>query len=148
MKIRDLRCDSVTFDMALKIAGFGVYLEWLNIGPRGLSDMSMIKIVEGCPNLKHIDMFSVNITDLSINRIADCCRHMKSCPHLNVLSLSSCTDVTDAGIIRIAEGCPNLKRLMLLSCSNITDTGLMRIAECCPSLERGNIKDCVFFCLI
>jgi len=125
MKIRDLRCDLVTFDMALKIAGFGVYLEWLRIDNRGLSNMSMIKIVEDCPNLKHIGMSSENITDLSINRIADCCRHTKS------LIVPMCYNITYSSMIRIAERCPNMEVFDLSDCEDITDIGMVRIAECC-----------------
>mmetsp|Transcript_25130 Transcript_25130/g.24061 ORF Transcript_25130/g.24061 Transcript_25130/m.24061 type:complete len:279 (-) Transcript_25130:419-1255(-) len=125
MKIRDLRCDSVTFDVALKIAGFGVYLEWLHIDNRDLSDMSVIKIVEDCPNLKHIGMSSGNITDLSMNRIADCCRHTKS------LIVPMCYNITYSSMIRIAERCPNMEVFDLSDCEDITDIGMVRIAECC-----------------
>jgi hypothetical protein len=38
--------------MMMKIVDFSSYLQWLNIDGRYLSDVSMIAIIEGCPNIQ------------------------------------------------------------------------------------------------
>jgi hypothetical protein len=140
MKIRDLHCEIVTFDMAVKIAGFGVYLEWLDINNRFVSDISMIKIAENCLNIKHISMAGCsNITDLSMIRIAECCRHIKS---LDAGNFNGSSNVTDIGMVRIIERCSNIERLRVRGCKRITDVSLIRIAECSHDIIDLDIGNC------
>lgn len=62
------------------------------------------------------------------------------CPQLTSLDVSECYDVTDAGIIAVAENCPMLSKLAFMNCSNITVASLRAIKNltdldctCCPT---------------
>lgn len=82
MKIRNLKCGTVTYDIAVLIAGFGIYLEYLKI--YNCVDAIMIKIAEDCLYIEHLRINSFDITDLSIMKIAECCHDLES------LSIARC----------------------------------------------------------
>jgi hypothetical protein len=78
MKIRYLDCGAVTGNTAIEIAGFGIHLQWLNLNNQSISDISMIKIAEGCPNINSLSLKGCeNITDTSVVKIAESCPIIK-----------------------------------------------------------------------
>jgi hypothetical protein len=94
----------MTDDIAIKIAGFGRFLDTLDVSEsdcRRFTDTSVIRLAEGCPQL--LD-----------------------------LNLSDCCFLTDAAIIRLSEGCPQLSDLNLSNCHNVSDTAIISLAEGCP----------------
>jgi hypothetical protein len=102
IKIRHLNCRAVTDNMAVMIAGFGIHLIWLEINKQSINDICLIRIVEGCPNLRSLDISICDvITDTSVIRIAECCYHLEK---LNIGDRGF-RNVTDKIFIRIAEGC-------------------------------------------
>jgi hypothetical protein len=142
MKIKHLNCDTVADNTAALIAGFGIHLEWLNIDKQcvsdmsSVSDMSMIRIAEDCPNIKHLSISGFrNITDSSIIKIAEYCYNLKE------LNLSRCR-VTDRSMIRIAEGCHNMECLHMSGCKSITDVSVVKIAENCLNMKDLNLSEC------
>ncbi len=115
----------ITDNIAVIIAGFGIHLIWLKIDERRVNDIRLIRITEGCPSLRSLDISScLAITDMSIIRIAECCRHLEK------LDMTYCSYITDTSLIRLAEGCPNIKDLDLMGCRNISDGSIIKIAEC------------------
>jgi F-box and leucine-rich repeat protein 2/20 len=52
---------------------------------------------------------------------------------LHTLGLFKC-DITDAGLLMIAQGCPQLKDITLRSCKKISDTGLLALAVNLPGM--------------
>jgi hypothetical protein len=74
VKIRCLYCETVTDNTAIEIASFGIHLHWLNLDNQSISDISMIRIAEGCPNINSLSLFECkNITDTSVVKIAESC---------------------------------------------------------------------------
>jgi hypothetical protein len=67
-------CDVVNNDMAIKVASFGAYLIQLEINEKkndGVSDIHMMKIAEGCRNIKILQISNCQaIADTSMIRIA------------------------------------------------------------------------------
>ena len=55
---------------------------------------------------------------------------------LHVLSVASCSKLTDAAVERIAATCPALRTLNLNFCKEITDAGVRAVAEKCPELRK------------
>ena len=49
-------------------------------------------------------------------------------------TIYGCSEVTDTGIIALAEQCPNLSRLSLPHCEKITDEGIRSITDRYPNL--------------
>jgi hypothetical protein len=160
MKIRSLKCGTVTYDIAVLIAGFGIYLECLKI--YHCSDAIMIKIAEDCLYIKYLCIYiCYDITDLSIMKIAECCHDLEflsvfrcrlsdrsitklaeCCIHIKDLCIPYCSSITDLSMIKIAECCPDMERLNVANCHEITDIGMIKIAECCHNLKDLTIYYC------
>jgi hypothetical protein len=120
IKIRHLRCNHVTNDIASKISSFGSCLYWLKIRDTCMVDESLIRIVECCPNLESVKLSGCHdITDKSISKLAD------KCPHLNSLDLIG-SWITDISVVRVAEKCLKLHTLDLGGSNDITDTSIVR----------------------
>jgi hypothetical protein len=129
--------DVVNDDTAIKIASFGAHLLQLDINENCVSDIDMIKIVEGCRNIESLSISDCqSITDISISRIAECC------PNLNELLLTGCHNITDTSMIKLAVYCPHVKALSMSGCLHITDTSIIKLAECCHSIESLDISGC------
>jgi hypothetical protein len=166
IKIRQLNisCNlsDALYNNPAKIAGFGIYLQWLRIGKQGVNDMRMVEIAKECPNLEYLDISTCyGITDISILKIAEYCSNIKHlnisecrfsdigliklaecCLNIEILSIEGCISVTDKGLIQIAECLPNIKYLNTRWCQNITNKSITKIAECCHNIEILNISCC------
>jgi hypothetical protein len=75
---------------------------------------SLIRLAEGCRNLDSLSISSPVLLDgdeivISLG---------KNCHTLRNLCLNNVCDVTDAGIIVLAEGCPDLRDLQEFSAEN------------------------------
>ena len=73
-------------------------------------------------------------TQLTIDGIL--CLAAPSCLALTMLSLSGCTQVTDAWLYRLSRFCPGLTCLVLRNCGLVTDQGVGWVAKGCPHLTR------------
>lgn len=98
---------------------------------RKLTDMSLLRISKGCPNLLSLDVSSnfCGITDIGIISVAE------GFPNLLSLNVSQC-DITDDCIIRLAECCPKLQ-ILNLSYNDITDIGIICLAERCRNFFQN-----------
>lgn len=63
--------------------------------------------------------------------------------HLESLSLSGCTEITDSGLTQLQSYGSNLQNLHLDCCFNITDYGLSLIASGCPLLMIISFYRCL-----
>ncbi len=63
--------------------------------------------------------------------------------HLELLDLSWCRQVTDAGARHIASSCPRLGRLNLSYCHRVSDEGIAAIAAGCGELVELNLHRCI-----
>jgi hypothetical protein len=68
-----------------------------NVGD--ITDVSIIKVAEGYPDLRILDLKGCKITDTCVIRLAE------KCPKLRSLYMSLNDDITDTSIIRLAERC-------------------------------------------
>lgn len=119
----------------------GNYLQWLSIEDENITDMSMVKILKGCPNLHSVELsLCKKITDASIVQLAI------GFPNLQSLRLSGLLNVTDASIIMIGKRCPYLRKIDLSYYTSddhsITDESLINIAVCCPCLQSVTLFSC------
>ena len=76
-----------------------------------------------------------SVSDKSLGALA------KSCHRIRSLDVGKC-DVTDEGIVRLAQGCSGLRKLSLRGLEMISDAGLMAVAGGCSHLVQLNIQDC------
>lgn len=98
-----------------------------------LTDRSLKKIAELCPDLRSFQTNGNKLTDEGIQKLA------ALCPKLEVLDLSAtCNckgDVTDAGVTKLSQVCPLLQEIYLTGHNQITDKGVLAIAFNCHQLK-------------
>ncbi|CAJ0846066.1 4697_t:CDS:2, partial [Entrophospora sp. SA101] len=111
-------------------------LEYLSLGSSKLSDKSLSKIADSCPNLNYLSLgHNKHITDISMIDIAH------SCPKLRYLSLWCCS-ITDETLKAVAYSCPGLQHLRLMSCGGISDVGVCAIATSCRNIIDFSFESC------
>ena len=108
-----------------------------------IDDMAIF-IISHCPCLLLINVSESDgeyqsnpqITDHTSQSIAEHCTGLQS------LSLNSCRDITDAGLIIISEHCPNLKSLKVGDCGKITDVSIISMSNHCTGLQSLDLRWC------
>ncbi|KAG0049284.1 hypothetical protein BGZ83_005894 [Gryganskiella cystojenkinii] len=60
---------------------------------------------------------------------------------LRILHLRSCLELTDEGLIALAQVCPHLKELDLTACSLVTDRGIRAIGQGCQNFQTMIMDD-------
>ena len=101
-----------------------------------IRDVIAIFIISHCPCLSSIDISSDNITDDTLQSIAEHCTGLQS------LSLNYCWEITEAGLIAISEHCTGLQSLNLNDCEQITDASIISMSTHCTGLEKLHLDDC------
>ena len=96
---------------------------------------AIIRLLQGCFQVRKILCRSETITDNILHTIAECC------PGLRVICLYR-TNVTDEGLYHLALRCPKLKKISLDSSSCFTNDSLGFLTEHCPELESINLRGC------
>ncbi|KAG1049172.1 hypothetical protein G6F46_009637 [Rhizopus delemar] len=102
---------------------------------------SLIDVKTGIgPELISLDLTDVlNVTDKTLLKVAICC------PRLQGLNLSMSRphfDITDVGVVALAQQCPELKRIKLNNCVTITEKSSIALALNCPHLVEVDLMNC------
>lgn len=104
IKVKNLMCNRVIYNIAVEIGEFGSCLSWLSIKDKLMVDKSVAKIAKGCPNLKSLELSGCNkLTDKSVEVIAE------RCHHLETLVIYKCDNITDNFLKRIGKEHPDLQ---------------------------------------
>ncbi|EFJ17589.1 hypothetical protein SELMODRAFT_420841 [Selaginella moellendorffii] len=83
-----------------------------------VTDESLVAIFSGCDVLERLDAQScAKITDLSLDAL-------RNPGFLRELRLNHCPNISNAGIVKIAECCPRLELLELEQCFQVTREGI------------------------
>jgi len=78
--------------------------------------------------------------DKELELVADGIRRCAHC--LRTLSLGCCKNISDHGLIAIANECPHLWTVLLGMCSGLTDRGIIEMSRLCTSLQIVNLYNC------
>ena len=131
------RCVNVT-DETLKAFGEAECLYYLDLqGCYLISDLGLKYLANG--KLKH----SLEVLNLSeCNRISDDgIIYLRQMSSLSILDLSKCgVNVTDSGVVAIAQSRPSIKGLKLSWLINVTDISLFCIASMCLKLTMIHLS--------
>ncbi|XP_022946703.1 EIN3-binding F-box protein 1-like [Cucurbita moschata] len=104
---------------------------------RGVTDLGLSAIANGCPSLRMLSLWNVSLVgDEGLFKIA------RECRLLEKLDLCHCPSISDKGLIAIAERCTNLTSLSIESCPKIGNEGLQAIGKLCSKLQTISIRDC------
>lgn len=66
----------------------------------------------------------------------------KTCEHLRILDLTSCSKLTDRAVERIIDVAPRLRNLVFAKCRNITDVGVNAISRLGKNLHYVHLGHC------
>jgi len=121
-------------------AGAGATTSGLGLGlgvGLGVGDQGILSVVTKCTKLRHLQVQQMPLSDNVLLAIATCL------PHLEILMLGQCTELTDVGFCALAtsSSMPTLWRLDI-SGTNITDTALVAIARHGQDLVELDIAGC------
>lgn len=101
------------------------------------TDARIINLVSKCKSLEKINITDSDITDESIHHLCI------NCPNISVISLRSCSQITDQSLFNISDTyCNKLTNIDLCYCKKITDIGISYFFKKCEKLETINIGWC------
>lgn len=136
-------------------------LTHLNLAFTNVSDNNLKSLIISLPSLKELDLSGCrSVSDVGINRFNECKgseitklrlsdTHISdlglqvlanSLPYLEELSLYICKNITDNGMISVAQ-CKRLNKVRL-AFTNVTDKGVKILASSLPHLEELNLNFC------
>ncbi|XP_052771100.1 F-box/LRR-repeat protein 7-like [Mya arenaria] len=109
-----------------------------------LSDKLLRSFAKHSQHLEELLLTGVEgITNIGLESVAMCCPKLKRLLLNNNPFLHVKSNVTDAGIERIAEHCHQLKVLNLRHCTEISDVAINAVASGCSWLEELYVSDCL-----
>ncbi|KDO32278.1 hypothetical protein SPRG_02757 [Saprolegnia parasitica CBS 223.65] len=102
----------------------------------GVTDDAIIALLRACPRLSRLGLgYCRDVTDAVLFAIADTL-------WLQVLSLTRCGKITDAGVAAVATQCNGLSALTVASCKRLTDASMAALLEHCPKLLELDVAYC------
>lgn len=113
----------------------------LNIAMTIISDIGVVEVANHCANLQELTLSGCPlISDKSLEAIGKCSKQLR-CLVVNE-ALTGPAEVTDRGIIAIANGCSNLDSLAVCRCMQVSDISIEITAKKCQQLQKLYISNC------
>ncbi|ORY08625.1 RNI-like protein [Neocallimastix californiae] len=126
-------CANLTDTSVSELGKYCKNLEVIDIGGTLITDVAIISLAEGCPNLVMLQIDeNGDLTNKSIAVIGASCKKLES--------IYLPDQITDDGVIPIAQNCKELQEITL-DCLSITDYTLEALAQC-SELECISIRGC------
>lgn len=108
-------------------------------GCAGITEKTVISLVNRCPKLTTLSVPATGITDLALLHIG------KSIPRLQHLNISLCVEVTPLGIRHMVKNVKNLKFLDISGIETFNDSVIEDISANCKHLKTLDISKTVFY---
>ncbi|KAJ1428375.1 hypothetical protein B484DRAFT_419428 [Ochromonadaceae sp. CCMP2298] len=106
-----------------------------------VSHETIRKLVKQNPRLSSLKMSSARITDEALSLIAAGMVQSGCGAGMLYLDISMCADLTDLGVICIAETCPALLSLNMRGLSRVSDLGTRSVCSNCWHLQHLDLED-------
>jgi F-box and leucine-rich repeat protein 2/20 len=132
----ELKYTSKKFKEKIKKSGLDRILDLRNIKIQN-ENTTIYKILKKHGYLKSIIIEFRKLNDTHLMQIGS---SEKINENLEEINLNGCHNITDKGLINLANKCPYLKKLEIYWIPNITDEGLRPILENCRNLKYLNIS--------
>lgn len=136
------QCPNITDDAVQKVVSLAPRLRNVVLSKcTSITDRSLRAIATLGKNLHYVHLgHCSNITDFGAREL------IKSCYRLQYIDLACCTQLTNATVVELAQ-LPKLKRIGLVKCSQITDDGIIALADHSrnseQNLERVHLSYCM-----
>ncbi|RHY32340.1 hypothetical protein DYB32_002692 [Aphanomyces invadans] len=138
------RCKRITSESVRLVLTSAMHLRLrvLNVSFTDITDDAFLAVMS-LSQLQEVDLGQCKITDAALFSLARHCSRYgpralvgaHASDSLEVVRLRWCSQVTDAGIMRLASSCLQLRALDLNNCGLVTDLSLAAL-RACPRLER------------
>ena len=114
---------------------------------QSITDTAVANAVSSCSKLKTLFLSGSLLTGASFKHIGEHCQNLKKLVlgisgHLRAKNIIKIENVTDCGILTIAQNCQQLTQLNLNHCINITDEAIKHLADNSKELTRIDIFGC------
>ena len=91
-----------------------------------VTEAALIRLFQGCPDLRTIRSLPATATDVSLHALAT------HCINLGAISVWHNNHITDAGLCDLFRTCNNLSAVRIERCPGITDQAVFALAQHCP----------------
>ena len=98
-----------------------------------ITDDAFLSLKRKC-QLTEFGLPYTSISDIALQIISD------ACPHLKVINISNCYQITDTGLSYLAENCVRLENINISNIPSLTRRSIHTIADHCISLKTLNVK--------
>lgn len=93
-----------------------------------LEDSVLYALVQNCAKVTNVHISGhINLRNNSISALANL-------PSLRVLNTSQCANLSDSGLVAIAQHCSQLEEVNFSFCPRITNVGIYALAQSCRNL--------------
>jgi len=96
-----------------------------------VGDTALVALANGCPLLRRLNVSGLNlISDAALDALGSRCSHIESIDF-------SCTNVTDSGVLSLANGASRgvLREILMARCLNLTDNAVECVISLCPIID-------------
>jgi arylsulfatase A-like enzyme len=114
--LEELNLQGVT-DVTFEFQVSSERLRALHISEAAITDLSLEKLVTGCPNLSALSLLGKNLTDRGIEALS-------RCRHLVRLKILQADNISEEALIGVLRNNPHLGHLVLQGCKNLSDRTL------------------------
>eukprot|EP00899_Mesostigma_viride_P003951 jgi/Mesvir1/13557/Mv12446-RA.1 len=102
-------------------------------GYADITDASLAAVGKSCPLLEHLGVSACGmVTDAGVIAV------VSSCSRLTHLAADGC-DVGDPTLLAISRNCPNMVHISMDSCPNVGEAGILAVTKGCPLLKTIKI---------
>lgn len=121
----DLRsCDNISDIGIGYLAEGGSWITSLDVSfCDRVGDQSLLHISQGLFHLKSLSMCACNISDDGIHKF------VRTAHDVNTLNIGQCSEITDKGLIFVADHLKRLRSIDLYGCTKVTTVGLERVMQ-------------------
>lgn len=101
-----------------------------------ITDKGMVAMCQGCPRIVRLDCIGcARLTDVSVKAIS-------ALKKLHAINLSSCDEVTDDGILALAENCYALKYVNISNLAEVSKISIAKLTRTNVQLVTLNAQSC------
>lgn len=129
------KCSSITDASLRAISTLGKNLHYVHLGHcSNITDVGAKELIKHCYRLQYIDLACCNqLTNTTVVELSNL-------PKLRRIGLVKCSQITDEGILALAENSRNaedtLERVHLSYCVNLTIYPIYKLLRACPKLTH------------
>ncbi|KAL0075388.1 hypothetical protein J3Q64DRAFT_1756126 [Phycomyces blakesleeanus] len=140
MEVKDVHRVSTGFPIHLPKYGHAIRNLTLSSPALHITDCSVRHILKYCPNLVSLQLANCrHITNDSLRSLS----RAQCAPHLRVLNLQNCVQVSDTGLTYLAAECSSLEIIQLGGCVRISHQGVTHLVKASSrTLRRLCLSDC------